>query len=175
MRWLVTLVIATTIAACETAPPREEEPGQLRRPSRSAPHERTGEELPPAPTSIPPDAKKSAEDISGPAVVSLMTDARSALSAGHPDEALPLLERAVRIEPRNAFLWQMLASTHLQLGHRDEAESTAEKSNSLARGNPYVEVENWKVLAATRQAAGDADGAQRARTRVDELNRLLSQ
>ena len=54
-------------------------------------------------------------------------------------------------------------------------ESHAEKSNSLARGNPYIEVENWKVIAATKRAAGDLQSSMQAQTRVDELNRLLGQ
>ena len=175
-RWLIAIALAALVAACGSeGGTREEEPGQVRHAPRSAPRERPSDDMPPAPKSIPPDAKKSAEDISGPAVVSLMGDARSALSANHPDQALPLLERAVRIEPHNAFVWQMLATTHLALGHNEEAQSTAEKSNSLARGNPYVEIENWKVIAATRKAAGDASGAESAQTRVDELTRLLNQ
>jgi predicted Zn-dependent protease len=168
-------MLAGLLAACETTGgEREGEPGHVRHAPRSTP-EKPGEEMPPAPTSVPPNAAKSAEDISGPAVVSLMSEARTALSENHPDQALPLLERAVRIEPRNAFVWQMLATTHLALGHDDEAESTAEKSNSLAHGNPYVEIENWKVIAATRKAAGDASGAESAQSRVDELTRLLGQ
>ncbi|HZP13369.1 MAG TPA: tetratricopeptide repeat protein [Nevskiaceae bacterium] len=176
-RWLPVIALAAVMAACGTTEVREEEPGEVRHAPRSAPREpsRPGEELPPAPKSIPPDAARSAEDISGPAVQSLMGDARTALSANHPDQALPLLERALRIEPRNPFVLQMLAKTHLALGHPEDAEGFAEKSNSVAHSNPYVQVENWKVIAQTRQAAGDASGAERAQSRVDELTRLLGQ
>ncbi len=176
--WLAMLALTAMIAACETTETREEEPGQVRHAPRSAPREpgsRPGEEMPPAPKSIPRDAAKSAEDISGPAVQSLMSDARGALSSNHPDQALPLLERALRIEPRNPFVLQMLAKTHLALGHNEDAEGFAEKSNSIAHENPYVQVENWKVIAATRQAAGDVSGAERAQGRVEELTSLLGQ
>ena len=105
----------------------------------------------------------------------LVTQARSARATNNPQQVEASLERALRIEPRNPFLWQMLASAHLAQNEFDQAESTAQKSNSLARGNPYVEVENWKVIAAVRQSQGDAAAALQAQTRVDALNHLLGQ
>ena len=176
--------LAIALVACGGSTATREsypgEPGRVIHPLPGGP--RTGEatplpteDYPPAAKSIPPDAPRSAEDMSGPAVQSLVLQARAALSSNRPDQALSLLERAQRIEPRNPFLWQMLASTNLAMGRMDQAESTAQKSNSLARGNPYVEIENWKVIAATRQAAGDTTGAIQAQARVDELNRLLGQ
>ena len=182
-RALVATVLTLFLFACEgsmgTRDSYPGEPGQVIRPLPGGP--RTGEptqlpgDYPPVATSIPPGAPRSAEEISGPAVQSLVLQARAAMAANRHDQALQLLERAQRIEPRNPFLWQMLATSHLALGHNEQAENTAEKSNSLARGNPYVEVENWKVIAATRQAAGDSTGAWQAQARVDELSRLLGQ
>ena len=174
-RLLVAITLASLVAACAST--GEEYPGEPpgRVIKRSPREQMPGEELPPPPTSIPPGAPKSAEDMSGPAVQSLVLQARAQLSANHPEQALPLLEHALRLESRNAFVMQMLATTHLALGHNDDAEGLAEKSNSSAHGNPYVEIENWKVIAATRQASGDADGALRAQTRVDQLKQLLGQ
>jgi predicted Zn-dependent protease len=104
-------------------------------------------------------------------VVSLMQQAESERSAGRYEQASANLERALRIEPRNYFLWSALASIYLQQGLPDQAESVALKSSSLARGNTYVELENWKVIASSRQARGDAIGALQAQAKVDELQR----
>jgi hypothetical protein len=183
MRVLLSVACTLTLAACGGGVgTRDSYPGEPGRVIHPLPSQPRGEpvplptdDYPPVPQSIAPGTPRSAEDASGPAVQSLVLQARAALSANRPDQAVPLLQRAQRIEQRNPFLWQLLATAYLALGQMDQAESTAQKANSLARGNPYVEVENWKVIAATRQAAGDVAGALQAQARVDELNRLLGQ
>jgi hypothetical protein len=47
------------------------------------------------------------------------------------------------------------------------------KSNSLARGNVYVELENWKVIRAARDAQGDAIGSLQAQSKLDDLQRSI--
>lgn len=134
----------------------------------------------PLPTPIIPEAKpvtsypQAAEEISGQAVVSLLKQARTARSAGQYDQASSALERALRIEPRNYFVWSALAGVYFDQKQYDQAESVAQKSNSLARGNVYVELENWKTIAAARQAQGDGAGAIQAQARVEQIERDLS-
>ena len=126
------------------------------------------------PPKIVPTYPKAAEDISSQAVVSLMKQARTARAAGQFDQASGALERAQRIEPRNYFVWSSLARVYLDKKDYDNAESVALKSNSLARGNIYVELENWKIIAAARQAQGDAIGALQAQSKADEIQRGIS-
>ncbi|MDB5967661.1 MAG: hypothetical protein JWQ90_111 [Hydrocarboniphaga sp.] len=121
-----------------------------------------------------PTYPKAAEEISSQAVVSLMKQARTARAAGQYDQASGALERAQRIEPRNYFVWSSLARVYLDKKDYDNAESVALKSNSLARGNIYVELENWKVITEARQAQGDAIGALQAQSKVDEILRNIS-
>ena len=121
----------------------------------------------------PPSYPRQAGEISGQAVVTLMKQASEASSSGQYDLAASHLERAQRIEPRNYFVWSALAKVYLQQEEFDQAISVAGKSNSLARGNVYVELENWKIIAAARQARGDSIGALQAQTRADEIERLL--
>ena len=120
-----------------------------------------------------PDAPKTAESISGQAVVSLMRKAADARAQGQLDLAASQLERAQRIEPRNYFVWSALAKVYLDQQQYDQAISVAGKSNSLARGNLYVEVENWKTIAKAMEAKGDSIGALQAHGRVDEIERAL--
>jgi len=127
----------------------------------------------PMPAPPPPDAPRSAEAISGQAVSSLVKQARAQRAAGQPQQAQALLERAQRIEPRNYFVWSALAQSHLDQKNFDQAESLAQKSNSLARGNVYVELENWKTIRASRAARGDAAGVQRAQERIDAIQQAL--
>lgn len=126
-----------------------------------------------APTRPIPDYPRTAEQISGAAVTALIRQARAARLAGNPDQAAAALERALRIEPRNYFVWSALGQTYLAQKNYAQAESVAQKSTVLARGNVWVELENWKTIASARQARGDAVGALQAQTRVDELTQWL--
>ena len=121
----------------------------------------------------PPDLPRTAESVSGPAVTSLVKQARSQRAGGQPQQAQATLERALRIEPRNYFVWSALAQTHLDQKNFDQATSVALKSNSLARGNLYVELENWKTIRAARAAAGNASGAEQAQLRIDSIQLAL--
>lgn len=195
-RWRAATRVAATLAAsiwlagCATslpatggvwpAPPASGTPSpSFPPPAASLPW--PGPSLPPpsAPVPIvpaappPPAYPKTAAEISGQAVVSLMKQAETDRAAGRFEQASANLERAQRIEPRNYFVWSALASLYLAQGLNDQAESVALKSTSLARGNVYVDLENWKTIAASRQARGDAIGALQARAKVDELQRGL--
>ncbi|MGQ0620815.1 MAG: tetratricopeptide repeat protein [Panacagrimonas sp.] len=127
---------------------------------------------PEAPGNLP-TAPQNAGQISGQAVLSLMKQADESQANGQFDLAASQLERAQRIEPRNYFVWAALAQVYLDQQQFDQAISVATKSNSLARGNAYVEIENWKTIAAARTAQGDSIGALQAEARVDELERVL--
>lgn len=120
-----------------------------------------------------PSYPRAAEEISGQAVTSLVQQARTDRASGRLDQAASNLERALRIEPRNYFVWSALASVYLDQKQFDQADTVAQRSNSLARGNLYVELENWKTIAAARQGQGDAVGALQAQSRADELQRQL--
>ena len=122
-----------------------------------------------------PDYPRSAEAISGGAVMSLLRQARSALDMAKPEQAQALLERAVRIEPRNYFVWSAMAESYLQQKNYAQAMTVAQKSNSLARGNVYAELQNYRVIAMARDATGDSAGALQAQARVDEIQRMLDQ
>lgn len=165
---LALLVLA--LAAC--APVRDGYPG------RPAP--RPGEPAPRAP--LPPPAERdlsdyprSPEEVSGPAVLGLLEQAQSSLAAGRAEQAVASLEVALDIEPRNPFIWQQLAGAYLQQNLPDQAENQAHRSNSFARGNPYIQLGNWRVIAAARQARGDAAGAELARERITELQERLDE
>lgn len=143
-------------------------------PPEAQPPETAPETPPPVitPQQPPPEGypKTLKDSGAGPAVQALVRQAQQSRSAGKPDVALGQLERALRIEPRNPFIWQALADAHLQLQQADQAESAAQKSTSLGHGNPYLEAGNWRVIAAARRLKGDSAGAQHATSRADELS-----
>ncbi len=158
------LLLSAALAACTPSSATREvyEPGDRSAQPELHPYRKSSGVLP-----------RNAEEISGPAVLSLLNQARGDLDRGRTEQAAAALERAQRIEPRNPFIWQQLAATHLAQSRLLEAENMAQRSNSLARGNPYIEIENWRTIAAARRARGDTAGAEEAEARMAQMQKAL--
>ncbi len=105
----------------------------------------------------------------GSAVVALLDQAQARMRAGDPDAAAAVLERALRIEPRNARLWSQLAWVRLRQGLPAQAEQTALKSNALARADYRLQAANWRIIAKARWAQNDADRAVAAERRARDF------
>jgi tetratricopeptide (TPR) repeat protein len=76
--------------------------------------------------------------------------------------AAATLERALRIEPRNALLWNRLADVRLQQGQYAQAGNLAARSNALAGDQVGLKQDNWRIIAVTRHQRGDTTGAEEA-------------
>ena len=95
-------------------------------------------------------------------VIALLDTAGKQAAAGDTTNARRTLERALRIEPRNAQLWNELAHLYYQDKQYIKAANTAAKSNSLAGTNNSLKRDNWKLIGNARRQTGDETGAQRA-------------
>lgn len=182
-------LLALLLSACATVNPQ---PGDLPFPEPPVAAQ-SGAPLPGGPTTPPvrPDEPVPVPEVKPPLlpshprnieasgtaapVLSLVRQARELAAGGKTEPAAAALERALRIEPRNPWVWQALAGLHLQLGQAEQAESEALKSNSLGRRNPWIEVGNWRVIAAARSRRGNVAGAAQAEARHEDLRRLLVQ
>ncbi len=91
-----------------------------------------------------------------------MDSARTDIANGKLDAAVAPLERALRIEPHNALLWQELARLRLQQGQYQQAEGLAARSNGWAGNSKTVRAENWRIIGEARLKRGDHQGAQAA-------------
>jgi Tfp pilus assembly protein PilF len=126
----------------------------------TAPEPAPTPEAPPAPPPpVVPAPPPRSENI---AVAGLMDSARADAAAGNLTNAAASLERALRIEPRNPRLWQELARVRLKQGQYTQAESVAARSNSWAGDDKGLRAENWRLIAESRRARGDDEGAQAA-------------
>ncbi len=96
------------------------------------------------------------------AVIALLDRAQTDNDAGKREAAGASLERALRIEPRNPWLWLALAQLRLVQGQYAQAITLARKANSFAGRRPRVQAENWRVIAQARVAQGDSTGAEQA-------------
>ena len=91
-----------------------------------------------------------------PAVIALLDDTDLMISRGDPDAAAVSVERALRLEPKNPWLWHRLAVLKLAQGQWRQAAALAQKSNSLSAGRPALRRANADLIgqAEERQRGG---------------------
>lgn len=124
----------------------------------------------PAPPIRPSQPVAPARPAAGPAVVALMKTADQRYESGDWDGAAANIERALRIEPRNAELWFRLAAVRLEQQQYAQAEALAQKSLALSGPYPRIQAANWSLIAESRRARGDQRGAGEAEQQVDAIN-----
>lgn len=149
--------------AAAPKPEPEPEPEPIQPPARPSP--------PPAAPAAPPADLPPAEITreGNQAVAALLESADKYVKSKQLDKAGAALERALRIEPRNAGIWHDLAQIRLHQGQYQQAESLASKSNNLAGGNRGLQSRNWKVIAFARKASGNSAGAEEAEARAAQF------
>ena len=104
------------------------------------------------------------------ATFALLSQADSALNAEQPKRAILLLERAVRIEPRNFELWIRLSRAHLATHNLVAAKQHARKAIALADANASSAIEGarakaWLQYAEVLEYAGQESEAASLRQR----------
>lgn len=105
------------------------------------------------------------------AVIDLVRRARADVSAGRLPDAADKLERALRIEPRNAAVWHELARVSLHQGKAAAAADFAIKSNTYALDNALLRAANWRLIGQARTQNGDHAGAEDAFAKAAQLER----
>ena len=78
------------------------------------------------------EAESEARSGSAEAVRELVESGRTSRASGDYSQALATIERAIRIEPRNPYLWIELGETQLSQGNTQQAAATARKAMSVA-------------------------------------------
>ncbi len=101
-----------------------------------------------------------------PAAASLAAQAEQQRQRGDYVAAAATLERAIRIQPRDSYLWNRLARVRLDQKNYSQAGSLAQKSNSLAKDEDRIKQDNWGMIGAARTAAGDQQGAKEAQAKA---------
>lgn len=125
-------------------------------------------EIPQAEIPQQPDVGIIAEPVPEPiisgnlAIIALLDRARLDTNAGQREAAGASLERALRIEPRNPWLWQELAQLRLTQGQYAQAISLARKSISFAGQDRRLHALNWRVIGNARVAQGNPSEAEQA-------------
>lgn len=169
--WLLTMLLFTQ--ACTTTP-KQDDPAPVVDRSTSARGDEAAVMLDDArldemsgPDIIQPQEHQQISTV----VVALMENARHEVNVGKWESAAATLERALRLQPKNALLWHRLGALRLQQRNWPQAINLASKSNSLAAGNYSLQAANWQIIAQARQLVGDDEGAKKARKNAAQLKK----
>jgi len=100
--------------------------------------------------------------LQNPAVKELLADAGTAESAGDYGQAATLLERALRIQPRDPEILQNLAEVQLQIKDYEQALNFATRSYDIGPRVGEICSRNWRTISVSREHLGDHDGSVQA-------------
>ena len=158
-RWIAVCAALSVLAGCATPEPR---PG---------PEESATEVPEPEVLEVEPDAAADPELAAGvdSAAAGLAQRAQQARAEADLGRAGQLLERALRIAPGDARLWQRLAEVRLEQRNFEQAERLAQRSLGMAGNDRDLQRENWTVILQAREGRGDDEGAREAREALRAL------
>lgn len=149
------VVIALLVASCASSVPapvedRSEVQEQVRQPAQA---ESKGVQVFP---------------LQNPAVKTLLADASEAENRGQYDEAAVLLERALRIQPRDPELLQQMAEVQVHKKDYEQALSFAVRSYDSGPRVGEICARNWRTISLARNHLGDNTGSVEAEQRASE-------
>lgn len=169
----------------QQAPPSQQ-PAPPPRGPQTTPLPTPDRRLPPA-TPVPEDGEQVASpaspaqgprtlgEASGPAAMQLAEQAREQHAAGDLNGAASSIERALRVEPQNAFLWLTLAELRREQGAPNDAKAMAQRAMARAPGNPWVAAPAWRVVQQAELSAGNNALANEAGRKAAEAQRRADQ
>jgi hypothetical protein len=157
MRRIVAVGLATVMAACaapvyEPSPP----PRPVARPAPAPPPVDSGATIitpapEPAPLPTPEPIPPPAPPASAGATASLLQQSRQQSAAGNYVMATSSLERALRINPRDAELWCELGRVKLRQGDAAQAQNMAQRGLAVAGNDADGRARCEDVLAESRR------------------------
>lgn len=150
--------------------PESSTPKPEQQPLSAAPNQETPAPTPAAPPPPPPPFQplETFAPLS-PAVGALVIAANQTSKSGNIESATTTIERAIRIEPRNATLYYKLALLRLKQSKPRLAEDLAKKSALLASGDTRLKKHSWLLIAKAREMQKNYQGAKEARAKADNF------
>jgi tetratricopeptide (TPR) repeat protein len=106
--------------------------------------------------------------LQNPAVKELLADASQAEASGDYKQAAVLLERALRIQPRDPELLQNMAEVQLRMKDYEQALNFAVRSYDSGPRVGEICSRNWRTIGVAREHLGDHSGSQLAEQRASE-------
>lgn len=104
-----------------------------------------------------------------PAVLALVGEADRSRAGGDLDAAVVSMERALRIDSRNATLTYKLAQLRVKQNKPQLAEELAGKSALLAGGDLDLKRKSWLLIAEARRMQQNYQGAKEAKSKAESF------
>ncbi|MFA5982416.1 MAG: tetratricopeptide repeat protein [Methylococcaceae bacterium] len=104
-----------------------------------------------------------------PAIGSLLASAETSSQSGSLDTAAASIERAIRIEPRNAALLYKLAEIRIKQNKPRIAEDLTQKALLLAAKDNRLKKQCWLLIGNARVMQNNVAGAKAARAKANSL------
>ena len=115
--------------------------------------------------------------LQNPAVKELLADAGAAEATGNYGQAATLLERALRIQPRDPEILQSLAEVQLHMQDYSQALNFATRSYDIGPRVGEICSRNWRTISVSREHlddhAGSAQAEQKAKACMNTKPRSL--
>lgn len=154
VRGLLLLVAAVLLSACASKPPAPIQERELEERVRTpAREESSGVQVYP---------------LKNPAVAELTAQASEAEADGNLNQAAILLERAMRIQPRDPELLQQMAEVQLQRGEYSQAVSFATRSHDTGPRVGELCARNWRTMSVAFERLGEVSEARSAKERSQQ-------
>ena len=88
---------------------------------------------------------------------------------GQYPRSAAFLERALRITPRDAWIWHKLALVRMKQGYYAQAEAMAKKSLSLPGNSLGLKISNWELVRDAAEKQGKLRTVQQAQQKLNYL------
>ena len=105
--------------------------------------------------------------LKNPAALELAAQAADAEQQGQHDQAAVLLERALRIQPRDPELLQQMAEVQLQRGQFQQALAFATRSHDVGPRVGELCARNWRTMGLAHERLGQASASRKAEDRAE--------
>lgn len=100
-----------------------------------------------------------------PSMAALIQQADDKIKINAWPDALAILERALRINPKQAEAWTRMAVVYLGMSQPERALSMAQKSNSLAAKNNSLKAYNWTLISRAYRQMSQPEQAREAESK----------
>lgn len=104
-----------------------------------------------------------------PAVLALLTEADRDRGRGDLDASVVVMERALRLDPRNPTLTYKLAQLRLKQGKPQSAEELAGKASLLSGRDLDLKRKSWLLIAEARRLQHNNAGAKEAKIKAESF------
>jgi len=163
------MVLTLLLHGCTAKFPVGQPSGPSPAPLPDPVHRPDSAQLPaPIPVPLPEPTGRSSRDFvpvpeEGRAAGTLLASARQSVRSGQFSQAEMMLERALRLEPRNARLWHEMAQVKYGQQQYDQVVQFCIKSNSLAGKDYDLIQQNWRLMEKAYLELGQPEKARQAR------------